>query len=94
MFISLVFAVIATILAAYFASNNLSVIRITLLGYPIQQTSGILLVWALGIGVLLGVLFTLPMVVSSRWELIRQKRKMQDWQDAEGRKYAKGELPE
>jgi len=91
MLISLVLAVAVTILAAYFASNNLTVIQINLLGYPIRQTSGIMLVAAFGIGVLLGILFMLPALISSNWSLIRHRRKMQDWQDAVGRKYSEGE---
>ena len=91
MLVSLVLAVATTILAAYFASNNLTVMEINLLGYPIRQTTGILLVSALGLGVLLGVLFMLPALISSNWSLIRHKRKMQDWQDSVGRKYSSGE---
>lgn len=91
MLISLVLAVAVTILAAYFASNNLTVIQINLIGYPIRQTSGIMLVAALGIGVLLGILLMLPALISSNWSLIRHRRKMQDWQDAVGRKYSEGE---
>lgn len=91
MLISLVLAVAVTILAAYFASNNLTVIEINLLGYPIRQTTGILIVSALGLGVLMGVLFMLPALISRSWALIRHKRKLQDWQDAVGRKYSAGE---
>lgn len=91
MLISLVLAVAVTVLAAYFASNNLTVIQISLLGYPLRQTTGILLVSALGLGVLLGILFMLPALISQSWALIRHKRKLQDWQDAVGRKYSAGE---
>ena len=94
MLVSLIVAVVVAILAAYFASNNLTVIEINLLGYPIHQTSGILIVSALGIGVLLGIVFMLPPLISSNWSLIRHKRKMQDWQDAVGRKYSEGEPEE
>ena len=94
MLVSLIVAVVVAILAAYFASNNPTVIEINLLGYPIHQTSGILIVSALGIGILLGVVFMLPPLISSNWSLIRHKRKMQDWQDAVGRKYSEGEPEE
>jgi uncharacterized membrane protein len=94
MLISLVLAVVVTVLAAYFASNNLTVIQINLLGYPIHQTTGILLVSALGIGVLLGVLFMLPALISRSWALIRHRRKLQDWQDSVGRKYSSGKADE
>ncbi len=91
MLISLVLAVALAILAAYFASNNLTVIQINLIGFPIKQTTGILMVSALGLGVLLGVLIMLPPLISRSWALIRHRRKMQDWQDAMGRKYSAGD---
>ncbi len=91
MLFSLVLAVVVGILAAYFASNNLTVIEVNLLGYPIHQTTGIFMVLALGLGVLLGILFMLPPLISSNWSLIRHKRRMQDWQDAVGKKYSEGE---
>ncbi len=91
MLISLILAVVLTILAAYVASNNLTVITVSLLGYPIKQTTGILIVGAFAVGVLLGILGMLPMVLSRSWALIRHKRQLQDWQDTVGRKYSSGE---
>jgi uncharacterized membrane protein YciS (DUF1049 family) len=91
MLLSLVLAVVVGVLAAYFASNNLTMIEINVIGHPIHQTSGILMVLALAIGVVLGILFMLPPLISSNWSLIRHKRRMQDWQDAVGRKLSEGE---
>ncbi|HTP00935.1 MAG TPA: lipopolysaccharide assembly protein LapA domain-containing protein [Anaerolineales bacterium] len=91
MLISLVLAVIVGVLAAYFASNNITPMQINLIGYPVHQTSGILIVSALGLGVLLGILFMLPPLIGSNWSLMRHRRRMQDWQDAVGRKYTEGE---
>ncbi len=93
MLVSLVLAVALTVFAAYFATNNPTVIQINLLGYPVRQTTGILIVSALGLGMLLGILVMLPAVVSRSWALIRHKRQMQDWQDNLGRKYSAGEEP-
>ncbi len=80
MIISLILAVVITILAAYFASNNLTLISINLLGYGIRGTTGVLMVSALGIGVLLGIAFMLPALISRSWALMRHKRKLQDRQ--------------
>ena len=80
MLISLVLAVVVTILAAYFASNNLTAMQITLLGYSVKGTTGIMIVSAFGGGVLLGVLLMLPALISRSWALIRHKRKLQDLQ--------------
>lgn len=81
MLISLIVLVIVSILAAYFASINLAVIHINLLGLPLAGTSGTLLVVAFGVGVLVGILGMLPMVISRSWAVIRHRRKLQDLQD-------------
>jgi uncharacterized integral membrane protein len=81
MLISLIFFVVLTILAVYFASNNLTMLDINLLGYPLHATSGVMLVTALGIGFLLGVLLMLPAVITRSWSIIRHRRKLQDMQD-------------
>jgi uncharacterized integral membrane protein len=73
-------AVVITILAAYFASNNLTPIDINLLGYAVRGTTGVMMVSALGIGVLLGIAFLLPALISRSWALMRHKRKLQDLQ--------------
>lgn len=85
MLLSLVLLVVMTILAAYFASNNMEVIQVNLLGYPIHGTTGTLMVTALGVGVLLGVIFMLPAFISRSWALIRHRRKLQDLQDRQGK---------
>ncbi|MGE5073109.1 MAG: LapA family protein [Anaerolineae bacterium] len=81
MLISLVLFVILTILAVYFASNNLTIMDVNLLGYPLHATSGVMLVTALGIGFLLGILLMLPAVITRSWSIIRHRRKLQDLQD-------------
>jgi len=82
MLISLILAVAVTILAVFFASYNQSVITVNLIGYQVQGTVGLLMVVALGIGVLVGVLLMLPTVISRSWALARHKRKLQDLQNA------------
>ncbi len=85
MLLSLILLVIMTILAAYFATNNVDMIQVNLLGYPIHGTTGTLMVTALGVGVLLGLIIMLPAYVSRSWALIRHRRKLQDLQDRQGR---------
>ncbi|MGE5073425.1 MAG: LapA family protein [Anaerolineae bacterium] len=82
---SLIILVVASILAAYFATNNLTIINVNLLGYPIRGTTGTLMVTALGIGVALGVVLMLPAYISRSWALIRHRRKLQDLQDRQGK---------
>ena len=94
MLISLVLAVAGAILAAYFASNNLTPMQIDLLGQRVQGTTGVLMVTALGIGVVIGILIMLPALVSRSWDLIRNRRKLQDCQDRQAREYADEEVEE
>ena len=82
MFISLILAVAVTILAVFFASYNQTVITVNLFGYQVQGTVGLLMVVALGVGVLVGVLLMLPSVISRSWALMRHKRKLQELQNA------------
>lgn len=82
MLISLILAVAVTILAVFFASYNQSVIVVNLFGYQVQGTVGLMMVVALGIGVLVGVLMMLPSVISRSWALMRHKRKLQELQNA------------
>ncbi len=86
MLISLIVFVILSVLAAYFASNNLTVIDVNLLGYSLHGTTGTLIVSALGIGVLLGVLMMLPALISRSWAVIRHRRRLQDFQDLQTKK--------
>lgn len=85
MLISLIVLVVMTILAAYFATNNMTMIDVNLLGYPVRNTTGILMVAAFGVGLLLGVLLMLPALISRSWSEIRQRRKLQDLQDQQAK---------
>jgi hypothetical protein len=80
MLISLIVFVIVTVVAAYFASNNLTMMDVNLLGYAVRGTTGVLMVSAVGIGVLLGIMLMLPALISSSWAEIRHRRKLQDLQ--------------
>ena len=94
MLISLVLAVVITILAAYVASNNLTPIAINLLGYPLRGTTGMLIVSAFAGGVLLGILLMLPAFISRSWALLRHRRKLEDLQGVLNRKSVEEEIEE
>ena len=82
MIVSLIIAVAVTILAVFFASYNLTVVNVNIFGYPVEGTIGLLMVVALGVGVVIGVLLMLPSVISRSWALMRHKRKLQELQNA------------
>jgi uncharacterized membrane protein YciS (DUF1049 family) len=82
MIVSLILAVVFTILAVFFASYNQGVIAVNFFGYKVQGTVGLIMVIAWGIGVLVGALVMLPSVLSRSWALMRHKRKLQELQTA------------
>lgn len=82
MLLSLVLAVVFAILAVYFANFNPTVVEINLFGHLVKGSLGLVIVLAVGVGVLLGVLVMLPSMISRSWALIRHKRKIEDLQNA------------
>ncbi len=87
MLFSLVLAVAVTILAVFFAGFNLTMIDVSLYGYPVRGTIGVIMVVTLGLGVLLGIVLVLPALISRSWALMRHKRKIQDLQDVVQQKH-------
>lgn len=82
MLLSLVLAVVFSILAVFFANYNQTVVEVSIFGHPAKGSLGLIIVIAVGLGVLLGVLVMLPSMVSRSWALIRHKRKIEDLQNA------------
>ncbi len=82
MLLSLVLAVVFSILAVFFANYNQTIVQVSLFGYPAKGSLGLVIVISVGVGVLLGVLVMLPSMISRSWALIRHKRKIEDLQNA------------
>lgn len=78
MLFSLIMIVAVAILAVLFASYNPTVVSIDLFGYPVQGTIGLLLVVALGVGVLLGVIVMLPSLWKRSFDIRRQRKQMEE----------------
>jgi len=94
MLVSLVLAVAFSVLAVFFANYNQTVVQVSVFGYPAKGSLGVVIVVAVGLGVLLGVLVMLPSIVSRSWALIRHKRKIEDLQSALQQNYQKEIPPE
>jgi putative membrane protein len=94
MLLSVVLAVAFSILAVFFANYNQTVVQVSIFGYQAKGSLGVVIVVAVGVGVLLGVLVMLPSIVSRSWELIRHKRKIEDLQSAVQQTYQKEIPPE
>ena len=78
MLLSLVIAVVFSVLAVFFANDNQSAIQISLFGMPLVGKLGIVIVVAFGLGALLGVLMMLPAYLGQGWALIRSRRRVED----------------
>lgn len=94
MLVSLVLAVVFAILAVYFANLNQAIVQVSLFGYPVKGSLGLVLVVAVGVGVLLGVIVMLPSIISRSWALVRHKRKIEDLESAMQQSYQKEVPPE
>lgn len=82
MLLSLVLAVIATVVAVFFANYNVGVVVVNLFGTPVKGSLGVIIVVAAGVGALLGAVIMLPTVVARSWAVIRYKRQLQDLKDS------------
>jgi uncharacterized integral membrane protein len=78
MLLSMIIAVVLSILAVFFANYNRAVVEVNLFGHTVSGTLGIVLVVALGLGVLLGIATSMPMVIGRSWQLIRIRRELED----------------
>jgi uncharacterized integral membrane protein len=78
MLLSMIIAVTLSILAVFFANYNPTVVQVNFFGRPVSGPLGIVLVVALGAGVLLGIATMLPTVISSSWQLLRARRELED----------------
>jgi uncharacterized integral membrane protein len=81
MLLSLVLAVVASVLAVFFANYNQTIVVVNLLGAPVKGSLGVIIVVAVGVGALLGALIMLPSVIGRSWAAIRYKRQLQDLKD-------------
>ncbi len=61
-------------------------IHITFFVYPIDGSSGLLMLIALGVGALLGVILMLPSLIGNSWALMRHKRKLAKFEQQPAKK--------
>ena len=89
MLLSMIIAVTLSIVAVFFANYNRGIVEVNIFGYSVSGTLGIVLVVALGVGVILGIATSMPMVIGRSWQLIRLRRELEDLRrttDSVGRK--------
>lgn len=76
MILSLIFVIIVSIGAVFFALQNNQLVDISLFGYPVSGAIGLFLLIAVGIGILLGVILMLPGLIKRNWSLSRQQKQI------------------
>ena len=78
MLLSLVVAVVFSVVAVFFANDNQTIVQINLLGLQLSGKLGMIIVVAFGFGALMGLVLMLPPYLTQGWSLIRARRKVED----------------
>jgi len=76
MLLSLIMAIAVSIVAVFFALENTEPITVSVFGYPLNGASGVLLLGALAIGVLVGSLIMMPALVTRSITIARLRRRL------------------
>jgi len=87
MFVSLIFVIAVAVVAVFFALENTEAVRVHFFGYPLDGSIGVFLLAAVGIGVLMGVLLTMPALLGRGISIARQKRRIQELEHSPTEKY-------
>ncbi len=82
MVFTLILILAVTIMSVIFTLENVTMIQITFLGYPVDGSSGLLMLIAMGIGILIGMLLLLPVIIGNVMSLTRQKRRLADFEQS------------
>ena len=93
MIISLILMIAVTVVAVMFSLENVTLIRITFFGYPMDGTSGSFMLIALGVGVLIAMILMLPSLIGNGLKLMRHKRKLAEYEQQPARKPRKNVAP-
>jgi len=75
-----------TVVTDMFSLENATIIHVMFLGYPIDGSSGLLMLIVLGVGVLLGVILMLLSFIGNSWALMRHKRKLAEFEQQPAKK--------
>lgn len=78
MIFTVIVTIAITIAAVMISLQNPTIVRLSLFSYLVEGPVGLLLLIALGGGVLLGILLMLPALISRSWALIRQRKQMEN----------------
>lgn len=74
MYIFLILALIIAILAVIFAVQNVAVVTIAFFSWNIQTSLAVALLVALGAGVLITLLLSIPRLIKGKWNSVTRKK--------------------
>ncbi len=86
MILPLIMILVVAILAIFFTNANQAVIQVIVFGHIIKSATGLLLVGALGIGIVLGILSMLPSVLKRSLDVLRHKEELAQMKQKEAAK--------
>ncbi len=86
MILPLIMILVVAILAIFFTNANQTVIQVIVFGHTIKSATGLLLVGALGIGIVLGLLSMLPSVLKRSLDVLRHKEELAQMKQKEAAK--------
>ena len=72
MIIPLILIVVVSVFSVFFTNNNQTMVEVIAFGSTIKSTIGLLIVGALGMGILLGMLSMMPSVWRRSFALLKQ----------------------
>jgi len=78
MLFSIIIMIAVAILSVFFSSYNQTMIEIDFFGYAVQGTTGLLIIVALGVGILVGVILMLPSVWKRSFAIQKQRKQMEE----------------
>ena len=76
MIFTLVLVLIIAVIAVIFALANPTMVHLVIFGYQVDGQVGLFLLMALILGIVLGVLFMTPSVISHRFTAARHRRRV------------------
>ncbi len=78
MIFTVIVTIAITVAAVTISLQNPTIVRVSLFSYLVEGPIGLLLLIALGSGVLLGIVLMLPALISRSWALMRQRKQMEN----------------
>jgi len=94
MIFSLIVMIAVAVVAVLFSSQNPGMVHLSLFGYLVDAQLGLIVVIALGVGMLIGVLLMTPSVVKHQWSASRHQKQLAKMEQQPAKPAAKSKSAE